>query len=118
MAISYSSAVQAVNAEAGPSTSTAQPPSTNGSGGSTSSASQGTTRHLILDAGPLLALTPVRELGEFLHTTPLVLAELRDPKSREYWEQLKTTGVEIKVEMPTAESMARGQSFILRRFPL
>lgn len=65
-------------------------------------------QHLILDAGPLLSLTPLRHLATNFHTTPMVLAELRDPKAREHWERLALTGVSVKVEPPTAESMAQG----------
>lgn len=65
-------------------------------------------QHLILDAGPLLSLTPLRHLATNFHTTPMVLAELRDPKAREHWERLALTGVSVKVEPPTAEAMAQG----------
>lgn len=65
-------------------------------------------QHLILDAGPLLSLTPLRHLATSFHTTPMVLAELRDPKAREHWERLALTGVSVKVEPPTAEAMAQG----------
>lgn len=65
-------------------------------------------QHLILDAGPLLSLTPLRHLATSFHTTAMVLAELRDPKAREHWERLALTGVNVKVESPTAEAMAQG----------
>ncbi|WVO16036.1 hypothetical protein L204_103701 [Cryptococcus depauperatus] len=67
--------------------------------------------HLILDAGPLLSLTPLRHLATSFHTTPFVLAELRDPKAREHWERLGLTGVDVKVESPSAESMAKVVEF-------
>lgn len=66
--------------------------------------------HLILDAGPLLSLAPLRHLATTFHTTPLVLAELRDPKAREHWEMLKLSGVDVRVERPSAEAMAKGMS--------
>jgi RNA-binding protein NOB1 len=64
--------------------------------------------HLILDAGPLLSLTPLRHLASSFHTTPLVLAELRDPKAREHWERLGLSGVDVRVEPPKPEAMAKG----------
>ena len=66
--------------------------------------------HLILDAGPLLSLTPLRHLAQTFHTTPLVFAELRDPKAREHWERLGLSGVDVRVEAPSAESMSKGMS--------
>lgn len=69
-------------------------------------------QHLILDAGPLLSLTPLRHLATSFHTTPMVLAELRDSKAREHWERLALTGVNVKVESPTAESMAQSGYFV------
>lgn len=68
-------------------------------------------QHLILDAGPLLSLTPVRHLATTFHTTPLVLAELRDPKAREHWEHLKLTGVDVRVEPPSPAAMAKVVAF-------
>lgn len=68
-------------------------------------------KHLILDAGPLLSLTPLRHLAETYHTTPAVLAELRDPKAREHWDRLALTGVDVKVEQPQPEAMARAMAF-------
>ncbi|WWC67253.1 uncharacterized protein I206_101160 [Kwoniella pini CBS 10737] len=80
---------------------------------STSNASPSTSiiQHLILDAGPLLSLTPLRHLATSFHTTPMVLAELRDPKAREHWERLGLTGVEVTVEQPTSQSMAAVTAF-------
>lgn len=66
-------------------------------------------KHLILDAGPLLSLTPLRHLAESFYTTPAVLAELRDPKAREHWENLGLSGVDVKVEQPRSEWMAKGK---------
>ncbi|ORX34902.1 Nin one binding Zn-ribbon like-domain-containing protein [Kockovaella imperatae] len=68
-------------------------------------------KHLILDAGPLLSMTPLRHLAETFHTTPMVVAELRDPKAREYWERLGLTGIDVKVESPSAEAMAEVVAF-------
>ena len=66
-------------------------------------------QHLILDAGPLLSLTPLRHLASSFHTTPLVIAELKDPKAREHWERLSLSVGNVKVEMPNAEVMAKGE---------
>lgn len=44
----------------------------------------------------------------------MVLAELRDPKAREHWQRLGLAGVNINVEPPRADMMARGQSNSLR----
>ncbi|WVQ72291.1 hypothetical protein IAR50_001841 [Cryptococcus sp. DSM 104548] len=70
-----------------------------------------TIKHLILDAGPLLSLAPLRDLATSFHTTPLVFAELKDPKAREHWERLGLTGVDVRVEPPTAEAMAKVSAF-------
>ncbi|WWD22743.1 hypothetical protein CI109_107236 [Kwoniella shandongensis] len=91
----------------GPSTQSLPPVASS----SNSSSEKSTIEHLILDAGPLLSLTPLRHLATTFHTTPLVLAELRDPKAREHWERLKLTGVDIRVENPTADSMAKVSAF-------
>ena len=89
------------------STSTATPQPTASS--SSASGSGSSTRHLILDAGPLVSLTPLRHLAQAFHTTPMVVAELRDPKSRAHFQQLGLMGVDVKVEMPKPEVMARGE---------
>ena len=76
---------------------------------SSASSSKSPVQHLVLDAGPLLSLTPLRHLATSFHTTPAVLAELRDPRSREHWERLGLSGVNVKVENPSADAMARGE---------
>ncbi|CAK9786095.1 D-site 20S pre-rRNA nuclease [Cutaneotrichosporon oleaginosum] len=68
-------------------------------------------QHLILDAGPLLSLTPLRHLAQTFHTTPAVLAELRDPRAREHWERLALQGVDVRVAPPTAEAVAAVTAF-------
>ena len=85
---------------------------------SSSTASGSSTQHLILDAGPLVSLTPLRHLAQAFHTTPMVVAELRDPKSRAHWQQLGLMGVDVKVEMPKPDVMARGKSFITHEIDL
>jgi len=65
---------------------------------------------LVLDAGPLLSLTPLRGLAEHYITAPQVLEELRDKKAREHFEQLGlTAGVKVEVRSPDAEALAQGE---------
>jgi RNA-binding protein NOB1 len=73
-----------------------------------SSSSRPGIHHLILDAGPLLSLAPLRHLAQTFHTTPMVLAELRDPRARDHWEKLGLSGVDVRVEKPSAEAMSKG----------
>jgi len=87
---------------------TSTPTPTQQPAASSSTASGSSTQHLILDAGPLVSLTPLRHLAQVFHTTPMVVAELRDPKSRAHWQQLGLMGVDVKVEMPKPDVMARG----------
>ncbi|KAI0053729.1 hypothetical protein FA95DRAFT_1481220 [Auriscalpium vulgare] len=62
---------------------------------------------LVLDAGPLLSLSPLRGLAETYVTVPQVLDELRDKRAREHFEQLAlTTGVHVKIQSPDAASLA------------
>ena len=70
-------------------------------------------KHLILDAGPLLSLTPLRHLASHFYTTPAVLQELRDPKAREYYQNLGLSGVDVQVVQPGGEAMARGKLSVL-----
>lgn len=64
---------------------------------------------LILDAGPLLSLTPLRNLATKYLTTPAVLAELRDVNAREHWERLKLLqDIDVEVRDPDAVSMSKG----------
>lgn len=64
---------------------------------------------LVLDAGPLLSLTPLRNLATRYLTTPAVLAELRDVNARDHWERLKLLAdVDVQVREPDALSMTRG----------
>lgn len=64
---------------------------------------------LILDAGPLLSLSPLRGLAETYVTTPQILAELKDKRARQHFERLGlTAGVKVDVQSPNAQSLARG----------
>lgn len=102
--------------EAGPSSKPTQPeeslkPSVAGSEGSPEagpSEQKPRIQHLILDAGPLLSFTPLRHLAQTFHTTPAVVAELRDPKAREHWERLKL-GMDVRIAQPSPDAMAKGE---------
>lgn len=97
--MSFAAAAAAAKATDTPSAPEAGPSSTAG------------IKHLILDAGPLLSLTPLRHLATTFHTTPAVLAELRDPRAREHWDRLALQGVDIRVAAPTAEAVAAVTAF-------
>ncbi|KAF9268210.1 hypothetical protein L218DRAFT_918632 [Marasmius fiardii PR-910] len=62
---------------------------------------------LVLDAGPLLSLSPLRGLAETYVTVPQVLAELKDKNAKEHLERLGLNfGIKIQVETPTPASIA------------
>ncbi|KAG6880159.1 hypothetical protein C0992_004611 [Termitomyces sp. T32_za158] len=64
-------------------------------------------RNLVLDAGPLLSLSPLRGLAETYITVPQVLAELKDKRARDHFEQLGLlSGVQVKVQSPDSTSLA------------
>ncbi|KAF8076640.1 Nin one binding Zn-ribbon like-domain-containing protein [Lyophyllum atratum] len=64
-------------------------------------------KNLVLDAGPLLSLSPLRGLAETYLTVPQVLAELKDKRARDHFEQLGLlSGVNVKVQSPDAASLA------------
>ena len=66
-------------------------------------------KSLVLDAGPLLALSPLRGLAETFYTVPQVLDELKDKRAREHFERLGlSAGVRIQVQSPDAKSLAHG----------
>lgn len=66
-------------------------------------------KNLVLDAGPLLSLSPLRGLAETYLTVPQVLAELKDKRAREHFERLGlSSGVKIEVKSPDAASLAHG----------
>ena len=66
-------------------------------------------KRLVLDAGPLLSLSPLRGLAETYITTPQVLAELKDKRAREHFERLGlNAGVKIDVQSPDPASIAHG----------
>ena len=68
-------------------------------------------RTLVLDAGPLLSLTPLRGLAERYVTVPHVLLELKDKDAREHFEKLSLiNGVSIEVLEPDPASILQGTS--------
>ncbi|KAI0677346.1 Nin one binding Zn-ribbon like-domain-containing protein [Trametes maxima] len=70
-------------------------------------ASKPACKHLVLDAGPLLSLSPLRGLSETYYTVPQVLDELKDKRAREHFERLGlSAGVRIEVKAPSTASVA------------
>jgi RNA-binding protein NOB1 len=64
---------------------------------------------LVLDAGPLLTLSPLRGLAETFYTVPQVLDELKDKRAREHFERLGlSAGVRIEIKSPDSQSLAHG----------
>lgn len=67
-------------------------------------------KNLVLDAGPLLSLSPLRGLAETYLTVPQVLAELKDNRAREHFERLGLiSGVKVMIRSPDAASLAHGR---------
>ncbi|THH12401.1 hypothetical protein EW145_g64 [Phellinidium pouzarii] len=65
-------------------------------------------KSLVLDAGPLLSLSPLRGLAEHFLTVPQVLSELKDKNAREHFERLGlSVGVKIEVREPDAASLSQ-----------
>lgn len=66
---------------------------------------------LVLDAGPLLSLSPLRGLAETFVTVSQVLAELKDKRAKEHLERLGSHyGVKIEIMSPDPASMVAGKS--------
>jgi RNA-binding protein NOB1 len=66
-------------------------------------------KKLVLDAGPLLSLSPLRGLAETYLTVPQVLAELKDNRAREHFERLGLmSGVKVEIRSPDAASLSHG----------
>lgn len=66
-------------------------------------------KNLVLDAGPLLSLSPLRGLAENYYTVPQVLNELKDNNARQHFEKLGlSAGVRIQVQNPDSASLAHG----------
>lgn len=74
-------------------------------------------KYLVLDAGPLLSLSPLRGLAETYLTVPQVLDELKDRRAREHFEQLGlSAGVRVEIRSPDANALARGM-YHCKRYP-
>lgn len=64
---------------------------------------------LVLDAGPLLSLLPLRGLAKRYITVPQVIEELKDKRARDHFEQLAlTSGVHVEVKHPGALALTKG----------
>ncbi|KAG0709858.1 Nin one binding Zn-ribbon like-domain-containing protein [Suillus ampliporus] len=69
-------------------------------------------KNLVLDAGPLLSLSPLKGLAEIYLTVPQVLDELKDKRAREHFERLGlSAGVQVDVRNPDAASLAHVVQF-------
>lgn len=69
---------------------------------------------LVLDAAPLLSLSPLRGLAKNFVTIPQVIGELKDQRAREHFEQLGLAeGVNVEVRNPDASSVAAGMQRFL-----
>ncbi|KAK7470387.1 20S-pre-rRNA D-site endonuclease nob1 [Stygiomarasmius scandens] len=63
-------------------------------------------KQLVLDAGPLLSLSPLRGLAESFITVPQVLAELKDKNAKEHLERLGLQfGIKIELKDPDPASL-------------
>lgn len=64
---------------------------------------------LVLDAGPLLSMVPLRDLAQKYYTVPDVVAELKDKRAREYFDQLSLmSGVHVETRNADPISLAKG----------
>lgn len=71
------------------------------------SSSKPRCKSLVLDAGPLLSLAPLRGLAETFYTVPQVLEELKDKSARQHLQQLGLKyGVKIELKNPSPASLA------------
>jgi rRNA maturation endonuclease Nob1 len=69
-------------------------------------------KNLILDAAPLLTLSPLRGLASKYLIAPQVLAEIRDKRAREHFDRLSLLeGVEVEVRDPDLVSLAMVSKF-------
>ena len=73
----------------------------------TASGSQPTCENLVLDAGPLLSFSPLRNLAQTYYIVPQVISELKDPRVKQHFESLAlNAGVRIQVRDPKPSSLA------------
>ncbi|KAH8118468.1 Nin one binding Zn-ribbon like-domain-containing protein [Phellopilus nigrolimitatus] len=59
-------------------------------------------KSLVLDAGPLLSLSPLRGLAEHFLTVPQVLSELKDKNARQHFERLGLSA-DVRIEVREAD---------------
>ena len=97
-------------------TPTPMPPPAPASVASTSAAAEAVEvarppiKNLILDAAPLLTLTPLRGMASKYIIAPQVLAEIRDKRAREHFDRLSLLeGVEVQIRDVDAVSLAKGE---------
>ncbi|KAF9029768.1 Nin one binding Zn-ribbon like-domain-containing protein [Panaeolus papilionaceus] len=70
-------------------------------------------KRLVLDAGPLLSLSPLRGLAETYLTTPEVLSELKDGRAREHFERLGLmSGVKVEIKSPDPAALSHDYSVL------
>lgn len=70
---------------------------------------------LVLDAGPLLSLAPLRGVSKRYFTVPQVLGELKDERSRTHLENLGlSAGVNVETRSPDMLSLSKGRKTIPR----
>ncbi|KAG8809514.1 Nin1 binding protein [Serendipita sp. 399] len=63
---------------------------------------------LVLDAGPLLSLSPLKGISKAYFTVPQVLGELKDDKSRAHFQNLGLlAGVKVETRIPDAAALAQ-----------
>lgn len=66
-------------------------------------------KHLVLDAGPLLSFSPLRNLSQTYYVVPQVISELKDSRAKAHFESLAlNAGVRIQVRDPSSSSLAHG----------
>ena len=71
------------------------------------SSSQPACKNLVLDAGPLLSFSPLRNLAQTYYIAPQVISELKDPRAKQHFESLAlNAGIRIQVRDPSPSSIA------------
>ncbi|CAO1620440.1 unnamed protein product [Parajaminaea phylloscopi] len=77
----------------------------------TSATSEPRIDQLVLDAGPLLAQLPLRNMSKKFYVPPMVMAELKDKKARDHLDFLKVAGMELEVREAGPEALAQVIAF-------
>jgi RNA-binding protein NOB1 len=71
-------------------------------------------KNLVLDAGPLLSFSPLRNLSQTYYIVPQVISELKDQRAKSHFESLAlNAGVRIQVRDPSPSSLAHSMYFFL-----